>query len=179
MLNLFKKKNAEIKVIDKIWMTQEGKWKAFVELAKRGPDTFFIAWFDDTRQHLEDIFIKENLSIQNILSAREFSSHQSQDKPVIFIEHYPLRSKEQTLFMESHRKEALVYSALDEPLFTHFGGEKIIQMMKQLGMKDTESIENSLVSNAIRNAQEKIEKKVLLDQTARSQDDWLSKNFPS
>jgi len=179
MLNLFKKKNAEIKVIDKIWMTQEGKWNAFADLAKKDPGTFFIAWFDETRQQLENIFTAKNLSLQIIIAARECSNHQLIDKPVIFIEHYPLRSKEQLLFDSLHRKEVMIYSALDEPLFTRFGGEKIIQMMKQLGMKDTESIENSLVSNAIRNAQEKIEKKVLLDQTARSQDDWLSKNFPS
>lgn len=179
MLNLFKKKSPETKVIDKIWMTQEGKWKAFIELAKTNPDTLFVAWFDETRQQLEDIFNKQGLSIQNILSARECSSHQLQNNIVVFMEHYPLRSKEQSLFNELQRKDVLIYSALDEPLFTHFGGEKIIQMMKQLGIKETESIENSMLSNAIRNAQEKIEKKVLVDQTSRSQKDWLIKNFPT
>jgi hypothetical protein len=34
-----------------------------------------------------------------------------------------------------------------------------------------------MVSKAIRNAQEKIEKKVVVDQSAQSQHDWLEKNF--
>jgi hypothetical protein len=179
MLNLFKKKSSETKVIDKIWMAQVDKWKACAELTRTNPDNFFVAWFDETRQQLEDIFIKENLPIQNILSAREAGTHQLKNKPFVFIEHYPLRSKEQLLFTSLQPSDILIYSALDEPLFMHFGGEKIIQMMKQLGMKETESIENSMLSNAIRNAQEKIEKKVLADQTSRSQNDWLSKNFSS
>ena len=179
MLNLFKKKSSEPKVNDKIWMAQADKWKACAELTRTNPDSFFIAWFDETRQQLEDIFTKENLAIQNILSAREAGTHHLKNKTFVFIEHYPLRSREQALFTSLQPADILIYSALDEPLFMHFGGEKIIQMMKQLGMKETESIENSLLSNAIRNAQEKIEKKVLADQTSRSQNDWLSKNFPS
>ena len=179
MLNIFKKKNSETKIIDKIWMAQMDKWKACAELARTNPSTLFVAWFDETRQQLEDIFTKENLPIQNILSAREAGTHQLKNKSFVFIEHYPLRNKEQALFTSLQPSDILIYSALDEPLFMHFGGEKIIQMMKQLGMKETESIENSMLSNAIRNAQEKIEKKVLGDQTSRSQNDWLSKNFPA
>jgi hypothetical protein len=178
-LNLFKRKSQGTKITDKIWMTQDGKWKAIIELAKTNPAAFFIAWFDETRQYLEDLFNKEGLPVQNILSVRGCSGRQLQNNPVVFAEHYPLRSKEQSLFTGLKLADAVIFSALDEPLFNHFGGEKIVQLMKQMGMKETESIENSMLSNAIRSAQEKIEKKLVIEQTARSQSDWLEKNFPS
>jgi preprotein translocase subunit SecA len=73
--------------------------------------------------------------------------------------------------------EALIYSALDEPLFKHFGGDKIIQMMKQLGMKEDSMIEHKMVSKAIENAQEKIEKKVIAEQDASSPQKWIERNL--
>jgi len=70
-----------------------------------------------------------------------------------------------------------VLSSLDEPVFQQFGADKIIQVMQQLGMKEEESIEHKMVTNAIRNMQEKMEKKIQLDQSARSQAEWLQKNY--
>jgi preprotein translocase subunit SecA len=76
-------------------------------------------------------------------------------------------------------QDVQVWSALDEPLFKHFGSDKIIQMMKQLGMKEDVAIEHNMISKAIQNAQEKISKKVLIDQAASSQEEWLKKNWAS
>ena len=70
-----------------------------------------------------------------------------------------------------------VWSALDEPLFQIFGSEKIIQMMKQLGMKENESVQHTMLSKSIQNAQEKIEKKVQVEHTAHSQKDWFEINL--
>lgn len=177
MFNLFKKKEPSVQVIDKIWMQQVDKWKACIDLAKAAPETVFIAWFEETLQHLEELFSKENITQATFFLARQVNSHQLQNKTVVFTEHYPLRSKEQSLFSELNLSQVQIFSALDEPLFKQFGGDRIIQMMKQLGMSETASIENSMISNAIRSAQEKIEKKISLDQSARSQTDWLTKNF--
>lgn len=74
-------------------------------------------------------------------------------------------------------KQVIVFSSLNEPLFKRFGADKIIQVMKQLGMKDDEVIEHSMINKAIQRAQEKIEKKVVVEQSAHSQHDWLEKNF--
>lgn len=70
-----------------------------------------------------------------------------------------------------------VFSSLREPLFQQFGGEKIIQLMKQLGMKEEEVIENAMISKAIKKAQEKIEGKVISELPVRSQLDWIEKNY--
>lgn len=85
------------------------------------------------------------------------------DNPVIFIEHYPLRKKEEELFQSLRLTEAKIYSSLDEPLFAHFGGYKIIAMMQKMGMHENESVQHSLVTSALKNAQEKIARKFHLN----------------
>src|SRR5712675_1279569 len=172
MFNLFKKKEGSVKVTDKIWMTREAKWNGILELWKKDPSTAIIAWFDASATHLETLFARETTSPVSLFSARTVHSSHLIGKKVIFAEHHPLRKKEQDAFSQWHLNEAVVHSALDEPLFKHFGGDKIIQMMKQLGMKEDSMIEHKMISNAIENAQEKIEKKVITEQPASSQQEW-------
>ena len=59
MFNLFKKKEESVKVIDKIWMTQEAKWNGLLELWKKDPEIVIIAWFNSTLHHIETLFSKE------------------------------------------------------------------------------------------------------------------------
>jgi hypothetical protein len=177
MFNLFKKKEESVKVIDKIWMTQDAKWNGILELWKKDPGIVIIAWFDFTFRHLETLFAKETTSAASLFSAREIHSSHLTGKKIIFAEHHPMRKKEQDTFAQWHLNEAIIHSALDEPLFKHFGGDKIVQMMKQLGMKEDSMIEHKMISNAIENAQEKIEKKVVTENTASSQQEWIDRNL--
>ena len=176
MLNLFKRKEDAIKVIDKIWMSEKAKWDGILELWRKDPNIIFIAWFAETSNLLASLFEKETTSVP-VLMTREVHSSQLAGKKILFCEHHPLRRKEQDIFKEWHLTEAIVHSALDEPLFLHFGGEKIVDMMKQLGMQEDTMIEHKMISNAIENAQEKIEKKVEIEQLANSQKEWLQKNL--
>ena len=109
--------------------------------------------------------------------AREVHSSQIVNKQVIFVEHYPLMQKEQELFVKLNLQQAEVWSALDESLFKQFGSDKIIHMMKQLGTKEDDVIEHAMISKAIQNTQEKISKKVLIDQTCTSQEEWMRRNW--
>jgi len=177
MFNLFKKKEGSIKVIDKIWMAQEAKWNGIVELWKKDPEIVIVAWFDSTLRHLETLFAKETTSPVLLFSARTTHSSPIAGKKIIFAEHHPMRKKEQETFNQWRLREAIVHSAMDEPLFKHFGGDKIVQMMKQLGMKEDSMIEHKMVSHAIENAQEKIEKKVITEQPASSQEEWIARNL--
>jgi hypothetical protein len=177
MFNLFKKKEGSVKVIDKVWMTQQAKWNGILELWKKDPSITIIAWFDSTAKHLETLFATETTSPPSIFSARTVPGSHVMSKKIVFAEHHPIRKKEQDVFSQWHLNEALIYSALDEPLFKHFGGDKIIQMMKQLGMKEDSMIEHKMVSKAIENAQEKIEKKVIAEQDASSPQKWIERNL--
>jgi preprotein translocase subunit SecA len=74
-------------------------------------------------------------------------------------------------------KQAIFYSALDEPLFKFFGGDRISSMIEKLGLSENEAIEHQMISTAIKNAQEKISKQVVIDYSAQSQAGWFSKNI--
>ncbi|MDP4262619.1 MAG: hypothetical protein Q8941_08815 [Bacteroidota bacterium] len=51
--------------------------------------------------------------------------------------------------------------------------------MKKIGAKENSMIEHKMVSASIKNAQEKIEKKVLIEHTAQSQKEWMERNLPA
>jgi hypothetical protein len=178
MFNLFKKKDPSVKVIDKIWMSEKAKYNALVEQWKKDQGLILITWFDATRHQLETLFARETSAPISIYSTREIHRSHLAGRQVIFAEHHPMRKKEQELFMQWQLNEAVVYSAMDEPLFEKFGGEKIIQLMKQLGMPEEGVVEHKMISNSIQNAQEKIENKVTTEHIASSQQEWMERNLP-
>ena len=178
MFNLFKKKESTVNIIDKIWMTEAVKLQAFVDEWKKDNNIVYIFWFDDTFRKAESIFAKETTETPPLLTTREATTSTLKDKNIIFAEHYPLQQKEKELYQKLGLTTVQVWSALNEPLFLHFGGEKILQLMKQSGMAETEAVEHKMLSKSIQNAQEKIETKVLAEQNAHSQKDWIEKNLP-
>lgn len=172
MFELFKRE-PETKIIDKIWMSAEAKYKACAAMAAANPGCVFICWFPETFN-----ILKDSLSGNNLMLASQAASMPLQDKMVVFAEHHPLCRKEIALFKLLNLKEAPVLSSLDEPLFMWFGGEKTIGLMKKLGMDENEVIGSKLITKSIRNAQQKIEKQVVAEREAASQQEWLNLNLP-
>lgn len=175
MFNLFKKPDG-IKTRDIVWMSEAAKWNGILERSKKETPLVIICWFDATLEQAENLFAGET-DKPEILSARQVHSSHVTGRKVIFAEHYPLRSKEQDLFGRLALPEVIIHSALDEPLFAHFGGAKIIQMMKQLGMKESDPAEHKMISQAIVSAQEKIEKKITVEHSSGSQKEWMERNL--
>lgn len=172
MFGLFKKKNEGIKVTDKIWISENAKWQACYRMYQAQPGTVFLAWFEDSRNKLEQFFRSQGVTDVS-LKLTSFAGINTTAQQLVFIEHHPLRQEEQDKFAALGLTEALVYSALDEPLFRHFGGDRITELMHKMGFKETEAIEHSMVTASIQKAQEKIAGKVLVSGNARSQDDWF------
>jgi len=177
MFGFFKKKNDSLKVIDKIWMTESAKWAGIMKLWKEQPEMIIICWFADSLRHLESLFAMETVSSVSLFMASEVHSPQLRGKTIIFAEHHPLRKTEQDKFFQWGLKQVIVHSALDEPLFLVFGGEKIMDLMKGLGMQEDSMIEHKMISNAIVNAQQKIENKVHNEHKAISQKEWMENNL--
>jgi preprotein translocase subunit SecA len=61
-------------------------------------------------------------------------------------------------------------------LFKYFGGDKMIEIVHSMGMKDNEPLQHPLITSALKNAQEKIEKKIVIEQNALTQSDWFKRN---
>jgi hypothetical protein len=175
MFKLFNKENKP-RIIDRVFIHMENKWAYCQKISSQNLDKIFIGWFDDTITELENYFSATGTK-SSILKARTTNKFQIESLPVVFIEHYPMKSKEQELLEQLGLKEAVFLTALDEPFLKYFGGEKLIKMMENLGMKKDEAIEHKLITQSIANAQEKIEAKVSIEQSARSQAEWMDRNL--
>ncbi|MCZ4245801.1 hypothetical protein [Pedobacter punctiformis] len=171
MFGLFSKKNKGVKVADKIWISDEAKFRACLEFKKSDPNVLFIAWFEETKNKLQAYFRANHLEERVYLAG--YVNFSQADRPLIFVEHHPLGSEEQRKATELGKDEIVVLSSLSEPFFQSFGGERIVEMMRKMGMGADEMIENNMISNSIKNAQEKIAKKAVITGAARSQSDWL------
>ncbi len=161
---------------DRIYMSMAAKMNACLVLAKTEPNSIFITWFPDTARKLKDHFNAHGSAGTHIMEAHHAHSALLLNKTVVFAEHHPLHAKEKNLVANWQQKEFIVFSSLDEPLFTRFGSEKIISLMQKMGVKEDEAIEHALVSKAILNAQQKIASSIMTEQSANSQADWMQKN---
>lgn len=179
MFSFFGKNKNLIKVYDIVYLKSTAKSKACLNTLTHNPTTIFIAWFPDTQQQLLNYFSQYSSIQPLILLCRNVNSFNTKDKNIIFVEHYPLSQKETELYTSLGLKEVHVYSSLDEPLFMHFGGERMIDLLNKLGMKEDEPLENAIITKALHNAQEKIAAKVSLEQSALSQAEWFKKNSGS
>lgn len=180
--NLFGKKEDSLAghiFIDRAYVSTAAKMNACMELAKKEPDHLFISWFADTARKFKEFFIQHGIDESRVTEARYIHTPMLQNKVPVFVEHHPLHAKELELIKNWDAKNIVVFSALDEPLFKHFGSDKVIPMMKMLGMKESEAIEHSLVSKSIIKGQEKIAALVSLEQSANSQAEWMEKNIKS
>ena len=175
-MSLFGKKNESVKTTDVIFISSAAKLHACTEQVRKITNTIFIAWFEETLQQMQAFFKEQNVIVQIILY-RQATIHLINNNNVIFAEHYPLHKKETTLFESLNLKEVKIYSSLDEALFKYFGGDKMIEIVHTMGMKDDELLQHPLITSALKNAQEKIEKKIVIEQNALSQSDWFKRNM--
>ena len=175
--NLFKKKQAGSTFTDKTYTNAEAKKRACVALANQDPKVIFVAWFAETANVFKELFAANQLPEDRILDARTLHSSKIAGHSPVFLEHFPLYEKEEALVKNWEPAQIVVYNSLDEGLFEHFGGEKILAIMKQMGIQEDELIEHPLISKSIRNAQDKIAQQVNLEQSAQSQKEWIKKNI--
>lgn len=175
LFNLFKSKASAVKIVDMVWMSEDAKLNGSLKLLLDFPEATVISWFSDTQTKFRQFFLEKGIQ-KEVKVARTISSALLSDQ-IIFLEHYPLKSKEISLMQNWDVKKVIVLNSLDEPLFENFGSERIIGLMKTLGVKDDEAIENSMITSSIENAQEKLEKKVTFDNAANSSKEWFAKNI--
>ncbi len=162
--------------IDKVFIHTKGKIHAILELAKQESNVLFIAWFDETFNFFSEIFTNNNLEENLIVKADQFSLEKLQNHSISFLEHYPLPSKEMEFAEKWNLKNCKVFSSMDEPLFKHFGSEKMLPLIKLFGMKENEPIEHSYVTQSINKGQLKISALVSIERIAKSQEEWMNKN---
>ena len=180
LFNLFGKKEegADNHIFtDRAYITTAAKMNACAELARKEPDRLFICWFADTAVTFKEFFSQQGLDENLITETHHLHASKLLNKKPVFVEHYPLHTKELELIKNWNAEKIIVFSAMDEPLFKHFGSEKLIPLMKMMGMKEDEVIEHSMVTKSIIKGQEKIGDQVTTEQSAASQEEWMRKNI--
>lgn len=180
LLNLFgKKEDPESPAVfkDKVYIHSTGKMNACLQLAKTQPEVIFIAWFNETAKTYKAFFLQNGIEEARITMVDKIDIAILQKHQPVFLEHYPLPAKEHELVSDWQLTNIPVFSAMDEPLFKHFGSDKMIPLIKLFGMKESEAIEHSYVTESIVKGQNKITNKVIIEQTAVSQAEWMIKNM--
>lgn len=175
MFGFFDKNSSRVEVSDKIWLSREAKWNACLKMINVYPACVFVSWFHNTKEELSRVFNDED-SKSRVVLAKDLKVHDS-NAMYIFVEHYPLQSHEQHLFVRLGLKDVPVLSSLDDHLFTLFGGDRMVRLMENLGVEGDEIIGHTMINQAIRRAQAKIEKKVKKEIPAESQEAWFEKNW--
>jgi dihydrofolate reductase len=164
---------------DKVYIHSNGKMNACLKLAKTQPEAIFIAWFNETAETYKTFFAQNGIDEARITTVNKINPTILQNHQPVFLEHYPLHAKELELVKDWQLTNIPVFSSMDEPLFKHFGSDKMIPLIKLFGMKESEAIEHSYVTESIIKGQGKIANKVLTEQLAASQAEWMIKNMES
>ena len=177
LFDFLNKKPAGPNMKDLVWMNKHAKLQGCLNLARVHTDAVFISWFSQTQDEFKQYVQDQHGVMSDIRSARTVSPSHIENKKVFFLEHYPLRNKEEELIAEWKVKEVYVLNSLDEPLFENFGGQNIMQLMQKMGMQEEESMENTMISKSIENAQRKIAQKLIVENSASSSADWFKRNI--
>ncbi len=195
MFSFFKKKH--IRIDDRIFINRrEADFGFFNEVNKLrldGTVIFILCFFEKTIGRLQPLFSNSNFIIQNAKNIKKDfvnnnlrkSIQQKQNPIFLFAEHHPHFDYELSIvteiegLCEGNNSSIGFFASLDEPLFQQFGSQKIIELMKSLGIKENEAISHSIVTTSVVNAQKKIAKKVNDPSEAKSQEEWFSINLPN
>ncbi|MBL7726513.1 MAG: hypothetical protein JNM68_02455 [Dinghuibacter sp.] len=175
MFGWFKKKERGIAVTDLIFMGTPAKHRRLLAMAQQEQPPVFVCWFEETAEAVAQFFADNQVHNITVALPREAAQHRA--AAYVFCEHHPSFKTEQQYFQQLALTEALVVSALDEALFTAFGGNRIISLMKSLGLEEDEPVSHAMVSASIKKAQEKTDNKLTgMEQPARSQEEWMKRN---
>lgn len=170
MFSLFStKRNASIRT--KVWMHTEARNRALTAWLQKHPDGCVMVWFPEDKKALA-VFVPAH----QICEADRVASASMTGRPTVFINRYPLASVESATLERLGISKTEYFCALDSPLFSRFGGEKIAAMMQQFGMKEWDYAEHSLIDGAVAKTQEKLAQKAVTEYEASSEAEWLELN---
>ncbi len=162
---------------DKVYIHSAAKMNACLHLATQSHKTFFIAWFELTAENFRSFFTNNGVDEAKVVMASAVDEQILRTHAPVFLEHFPLHAKELALVTSWQLNNIPVYSAMDEPLFKHFGSDKMVPLIKLLGMKEAQAIEHSYVTESIIKGQNKIADKVVVEHPATSQAEWMKINM--
>ena len=157
---------------DLTWQNQEAKLRGSIMFLRDNKVNLCVAWFEETQRVFQEAFNRGVPKGPDIVLAKTLFPYSLDNKNVLFLEHYPLFSKEENLLGKAKPAKTWFVNSLNDPAMVLFKGN-IDQLLERLGMKPDECLEHSMISASIVRAQKKLEKEVFTDYSAKSGDDWV------
>ncbi|MEQ8473005.1 MAG: hypothetical protein RIC35_17555 [Marinoscillum sp.] len=154
--------------------------------------TLLIYFFEDTAKEVIQMAKALNIHLKSaselrtdrdvtMISAFELNSTSiSPFDEIVCIEVHPfssINSLVKNAFMSAPDQVIKYYLGMDEMAIRIFAGERVINLMHQLGIKEDEPIEHSMVSKSIERGLEKLEAKYPNAKDIRTNpEDWATEN---
>lgn len=189
MFGLFKKK-PELEVIDIVWKNDSAKQNGILKHISTTERFILYYYFQDTKETFTKILHNSSISFSEHVGAPEKllliqAKHPGNlqgmsDRNICFLEHHPSASVEKPILDDLFQlgvKKVLFFNSLKEPIFQFFGSERIVLLLEKMGFGEEESIEHPMISQSIRNAQQKMDEKVSFPSNTRNAKDWISTNL--
>ncbi|RYF90845.1 MAG: hypothetical protein EOO03_02790, partial [Chitinophagaceae bacterium] len=136
LFNLFKKKEPGANFADRTFASLAAKKRACIALARQDDSAVFIAWFQETAQTFRAAFAAHGLAAERVMEVNVVHSAKLAGHSIFFLEHHPLRSKEEALVATWPAQTFMVYNSLEDGLLKQFGADSIARLMKQMGMQE-------------------------------------------
>ncbi len=175
MFGLFKKKESMPPIRDLVWMSAAAKKRGALALIAAAEDPVIAGWFDETVQEWQQLLDDAGHSVR-VESVPYLQSLDVKDRTVFLLEHYPLASRETKVIQNWKPKDLVVFVSMEDPLLQLFGGDNLIALAQKMGLTENETLEHTMISRSIRNAQEKLDKQVVHEHDADAQEEWFKVN---
>ena len=173
----FSKKNKKADISFFVYFTKLVKYRELLNsILKSSQQIKLLYYFEQTKQELEDILLAAKFTEFKIFNAREYTN--SAPETLILVEVHPLASVTDQLLSSVHfETEIQCFIGMDEVLMKLFGSEKIVGLMKTMGMKPDEAISHSMVTKSIQRAQLKLDQKLRYAKDVKeSPEQWAIEN---
>lgn len=171
------------------------KYKYLIQQFKNSSSqvSVWLYYFESTKNEMSHLCIATGTEVEiatnnqllkkgiNLMDARQIDLAQVHGyDELLLLETHPLLSihNQFTAMAEKANFKGLTcFTSLDAPIMQLFGGERLKNIMSQLGLKEAEPIEHALVSKSIEKAMEKCEENLKSHQDIRSSpEEWLTAN---
>ncbi len=191
MFGLFKRQSKSTQVSYKFFVSEVEKYRFLATKMLEASDGKFVLLyhFENTKAETEQLLNAAKVTFSTdrnsgerilLLSSTEFLTTDVSGIPTIFvIEIYPLPDRDSNIAKKAAEKEYPItfYASLDSPFFQLFGGDRITNLLQQMGVEPGEVIEHKFINSAVIKVQDKIKKGIENEQPViQSLEAWMSAN---
>lgn len=146
-------------------------------------------FFDLVHQRYETVNAAANQMVRVLLLPSEvlkgmsvgFGEEKSGEVAIIVAGHHPKLETDNLVqtFARAMKRKAVItfYQSFEDELLKIFGGERLSQLVATLGLAKGEAITHQMVTSSIRNAQEKLQERIVSDLPAASEAEWFGANI--